>query len=181
MRSLVLWITGLPGSGKSTIADAVKQRHPGFVVLRMDDLRKVVTPRPTYSEEERDLVYRSLVFSAKLLAGLGRDVIIDATGNRRQWRDLCRAEIPGCAEVYLRCSLGVCEEREQKRTDRRSAPGHIYEKGKAGWPVPGVTVAYEEPLSPELTIDTETTGVQEAADLIDDLLTAMRPSVTRNE
>jgi len=46
MSGMAVWITGLPGSGKSTIADALKESHPDFVVLRMDDLRKTVTPEP---------------------------------------------------------------------------------------------------------------------------------------
>ncbi|HDY70131.1 MAG TPA: adenylyl-sulfate kinase, partial [Nitrospirae bacterium] len=47
--SCVVWITGLPGSGKSSIAEALKGRHPGFVILRMDEMRKIVTPEPTYN------------------------------------------------------------------------------------------------------------------------------------
>ena len=170
MCGIALWITGLPGSGKSTIAEAVKQKHPDFVILRMDDLRKVVTPKPTYSEEERDMVYRSLVYFARTLSDLGHDVIIDATGNLRKWRDLARDLIPLFIEVYLKCSLDECGKREEQRIETHGAPTAIYQKGKEGWPVPGVTVPYEEPLSPEITIDTEQMQVEHAAACILDFL-----------
>ncbi len=166
MSSLVIWITGLPGSGKSTIADAVKQRHDGLIILRMDDLRKIVTPQPTYTDSERDIVYRSLVYLTKTLSELGHEVIIDATGNRRQWRELARQLIPSFAEVYLRCPLELCRQREAERTEKHGAPTGIYQKGSAGWPVPGITVPYEEPLNPELVIDAEKVSAADAAGVI---------------
>lgn len=170
MQGKVLWITGLPGSGKSTVADAVKQRCPDFIILRMDELRKIVTPVPSYSDDEREMVYRCLVYLAKTLSELGHDVIIDATGNLRKWRDLAREMIPSFAEVYLTCSLETCAEREKQRKDTHGAPRAIYEKGTAGWPVPGVNVPYEEPLNPDVTIDTEEFSAAEAADAISRIL-----------
>lgn len=169
---LVVWITGLPGSGKSTVAEGVKMRVPGIVILRMDELRKTVTPEPSYSDEERDLVYRALVYTAKTLADLGHNVIIDATGNLRKWRDLARQLIPRYAEVYLICRLETCAGRERTRRDTHSAPKDIYQKGAAGWPVPGLQAPYEEPLAPELAIDTEATPVEESVRLIGDLIAA---------
>jgi len=166
MSGMVLWITGLPGSGKSTVADAVKQKHSDFIILRMDDLRKIVTPQPTYSETEREMAYRSLIYTAKILSQLGHDVLIDATGNLRQWRDLARETIPLFAEVYLECSLETCSQREEQRTETHGAPRGIYRKGLAGWPVPGVNAPYEEPLHPEVVIDAEKITAAEAAELI---------------
>ncbi|MBI5640158.1 MAG: adenylyl-sulfate kinase [Nitrospirae bacterium] len=162
-----IWITGLPGSGKSTVADALNELHPEFVILRMDDLRKVVTPEPSYSEAERDLVYRSIVYLAKRLSELGHHVIIDATGNLRRWRDLARKLIPEYIEVYLKCSLDVCSKREMARVDTHAAPRDIYKKGAEGWPVPGVHVPYEEPVNPEIVIDADQTSIKDAAGIID--------------
>ncbi|UCD35441.1 MAG: adenylyl-sulfate kinase [Nitrospiraceae bacterium] len=168
--STVIWITGLPGSGKSTVALALKKRAPRSVIIRMDDLRKIVTPEPTYSADEREYVYRALVYTAKTVAEQDLDVIIDATGNRRSWRRLARDLIPRFVEVYLKCPLALCAEREKRRIDRHSAPGGIYEKGEAGWPVPGVNVPYEEPENPEVIIDTEKTSPVEAAECIHALI-----------
>jgi adenylylsulfate kinase len=174
MAGIALWITGLPGSGKSTVSDAVKQKHSDFVILRMDELRKVATPAPTYSQTERDILYRCLVFMAKTLTELGHDVIIDATGNMRKWRELARKLIPRYVEVYLKCSVAVCMEREKRRFDTHAAPEDIYEKGKKGWPVPGMAAPYEEPLNPELTVDTETVSVEDAVKLVQKAIDKVR-------
>ena len=161
MSGIAIWITGLPGSGKSTVADEIKKLHPEFILLRMDELRKVVTPEPTYSDSEREMVYRALVYLAVKLTEAGHDVIIDATGNLRKWRDLARQLIPRFAEVYLKCPVKICMEREKDRVNKRGAPRDIYKKGAAGSPVPGVAVPYEEPLNPEILIDTDKASVNE--------------------
>ncbi|NWF52533.1 MAG: adenylyl-sulfate kinase [Nitrospirae bacterium] len=166
MSGVAIWITGLPGSGKSTIADALKKANPNFIILRMDELRKVVTPEPTYSDSERDIVYRALVYTAKKLTDLDHNVIIDATGNLRRWRDLARNLIPRYIEIYLRCPLEKCIEREKKRIDRHSAPEDIYKKGAQGWPVPGIVAPYEEPLNPEIIINTDKTSIEESIAII---------------
>ena len=162
----VVWITGLPGSGKSTIAFAVKQQIPDAVLLQSDKLREFVTPDPKYTGDEREYVYKALVYTAKTVHELGHNVIIDATANWRLWRDLARKIIPHYFEVYLKCSIEVCKEREGGRKDSHGAPGGIYKKGEKGAPVPGVNVPYEEPLNPELIIDTEKISPEEAAEKI---------------
>ncbi len=179
MSAPVIWITGLPGSGKSAVADEVVKSSPGCVLLRMDEMRKVVTPEPTYSSEERDHLYRALVYFAKRLSELGHTVIIDATGNLRVWRDLARSLIPAYREVYLRCSLEVCMRRERERTETREAPRGVYRKGSEGWPVPGVAAPYQEPVNAEVTIDTDAVTVEEAGAIVRKMLVEVqdtRPS-----
>ncbi|HBR22526.1 MAG TPA: adenylyl-sulfate kinase [Nitrospiraceae bacterium] len=174
MKGLALWITGLPGSGKSTLADAIKKSYPPFIILRMDAFRKVVTPVPAYSDFERDIVYRSLVYLAKIMTGQGHNVIIDATGNLRRWRTLARRLIPKYAEIYLKCPLEVAMKRERKRAYTHKAPRGIYKKGAKGWPVPGMTVPYEEPKKPELTIETDRLSVNESITIIKKQIDKMR-------
>jgi adenylylsulfate kinase len=128
MSGLVIWITGLPGSGKSTLADAIKESFPAFVTLRMDEFRKIVTPEPVYSELERDIVYRAIVYAAKILSDLGHCVVIDATGNMKRWRELARQLIPDFMEIYLKCPLSLCAERESSRSYSYGAPRDDYEK-----------------------------------------------------
>ncbi len=170
MNAIALWITGLPGSGKSTVAEEIKRLHPDFVILRMDELRKIVTPEPTYSDEERDIVYRCIVYAAWTLVQHGRSVVIDATGNLRKWRDLARRLIRRYGEVYLKCPIELCAQRERQRADTHGAPKDIYEKGAAGWPVPGVSAPYEEPVSPELSIDVNKTSVSDSVQMIEDVI-----------
>jgi adenylylsulfate kinase len=166
MRPAVLWLTGLPGSGKSTISEALRGCIKGSVILRVDEIRQHLTPNPTYSEHEREMVYRALVYTALKLYEMGHVVIIDATANRRRWRDYARSVIDNFVEVYIQCDLEVCIYREHQRPQRHGAPAEIYKKAKEGYPVPGVNVPYEEPLSPEIVINTERVTPDEALKLI---------------
>jgi adenylylsulfate kinase len=167
MRGFAIWITGIPGSGKSTFADGLKKTCPDLLILRMDELRKTVTPNPTYSETERDIVYRALVYIALKMTERGYNVIIDATGNLRKWRELARRLLPRFAEVYLKCPVDLCVRREQQRVETREAPKDIYRKGASGWPVPGMSAPYEEPLAPEVVIDTEKTSLKDGITAIE--------------
>jgi adenylylsulfate kinase len=163
-----IWITGLPGSGKTTVAREVADRLKGekLKTLQLDEIRTIVTPRPTYSEQERDIVYAFLAYTAKLLTECGVNVIIDATANRRRYRDLARQLIPRFIEVYLRCSLETCVQREAHRV-AEFTPKMIYERSRApDAAVPGVNVPYETTKNPELTLDSERVAPAEAADII---------------
>lgn len=164
----VAWLTGLPGSGKSSVAREAARRLDAIGVrvrvLELDEIRRVVTPRPTYMAEERELLYRALAYMALLLYNEGVSVIVDATAHRRRFRDLARALIPAFAEIYLRTSLDRCRARAG---DRRGgfAPQDVYgQAGRKGSTVPGVDEMYEAPLHPELELDTEELPVAEAAD-----------------
>ncbi|MBI5676654.1 MAG: adenylyl-sulfate kinase [Nitrospirae bacterium] len=162
----VIWITGLPGSGKSTIALALEKRVTDAVILQSDEIRKYMTPEPDYSDSERDHVYRAVVFTAMTLYKLGHNVIIDATGNRSSWRELARKSIPHFYEIYLKCSLEICAGRERDRIETHGAPKNIYEKGGEGAPVPGINVPFELPESPEIIINTEEESPADAAERI---------------
>lgn len=167
-----IWITGLPGSGKSTIARALNKKllEKGVraQILSTDSLREVITPAPKYTEEERDVVYGAIVYVAKLLTQNGVNVIIDATANRRRYRDRARAVLGRYAEVYLSCPLEICMEREGGRIDTLKAPRNIYEKAFRGesQTVPGIGVPYEEPINPELVVDTDRLKPDECVDEI---------------
>ncbi|MEM3479829.1 MAG: adenylyl-sulfate kinase, partial [Candidatus Bathyarchaeia archaeon] len=134
-----------------------------------DALRRVITPNPKYTEEERDIVYGALVYIAKILTENGVNVIIDATGNRRRYRDNARRQIPSFMEAYLRCPLEVCIERESKRkADAYGAPREVYAKAFKGESktVPGLGAPYEEPLDPEVTVDSDKISPEECAEKI---------------
>ncbi len=171
------WITGLPGSGKSVIAQALlrrlEQQGISAQLVSVDMLRKVVTPKPTYSEEERDMVYASIVFVSKLLTQNGVNTIIDATANRQRYRDHARKQIPRFIEAYVRCPLELCIEREAKRGKTFMAPRDIYKKAFTGksTTVPGIGAPYEQPQNPEVTVDSNKQSPEECAEKIYKTLT----------
>lgn len=166
------WITGLPGSGKSIITEALSEilKNDGikFDILRVDELRRIVTPNPTYSEEEREMVYAALTYTALTLNRNGINVLVDATGNRRMYREKARHLISDFMEVYVRCPIEVCIEREKLRRESRGAPRGIYDKAFKGISktVPGLGVPYEEPLNPEVTVDSSKLKPLESAKII---------------
>ncbi len=106
-----VWFTGLPGSGKTTVARATEkalaERGIRARVLELDEIRRVLTPEPKYTEEERAIVYAGLAYMAKLLTDEGVNVIIDATGNLRRYRDKAYVLIGNFGEVYISCPLEI--------------------------------------------------------------------------
>lgn len=164
-----VWVTGLPGSGKSVVSEnlvrLLEQKGIHAQLLSSDALRKVLTPKPTYTLEERDVVYATLTYIAELLTRNGVNVVIDATGNLRRYREKARALISKFMEAYLECPLEVCIERESKRVETRHAPKQIYAKaleGKAST-VPGLGQPYEPPANPEITINAAAHTPEQAA------------------
>ncbi|MEM2840097.1 MAG: adenylyl-sulfate kinase [Candidatus Bathyarchaeia archaeon] len=161
VKGWAIWITGLPGSGKSIVAHklwkVLSKMGVDSQIISSDALRRFLTPKPTYSEEEREIVYRAIAYIAKTLTDNGVNVIIDATGNRRRYRAMCRRMIDKFFEVYLRCPLEVCIRREMARKERFYAPRDIYGKAMRGMSttVPGFGVPYEPPRRPEVLIESD--------------------------
>jgi len=164
-----VWITGLPGSGKSTIAEMLAEQLKSVNVptqtLSIDMIRQYATPRPKYTEEERTTVYGALVFCAKMLTHNSVNVIIDATANRRRFREKGRQVIQKFIEVYVKCPIDICMQREAKRSDTHLAPSQIYKRAREGIAktVPGLGVPYEEPVNPEVEVDTSKHTPEECA------------------
>ncbi len=132
-------------------------------ILQLDEIRRVLTPSPKYTDEERDIVYASLAYMAKLLTECGVNVFIDATANRRKYRDAARKIIPQFAEAFIRCPLEICMEREARRKAVFSPKGIYKKSAQTGATVPGINVPYEEPLMPEIVIDSDKMNPDESA------------------
>jgi adenylylsulfate kinase len=148
-RAFAVWITGLPASGKSSVAAALKAqlaaRGIDAVVLESDVLRQIFTVHPRYDEAERDVFYRQISYVGELLVKHGVPVIFDATANRRQYRDRARHEIPRFIEVYVDSPLGTCMARDPKGIYRQAREG-------ASDSVPGLEAKYEPPRAPEVIV-----------------------------
>jgi adenylylsulfate kinase len=149
MPAFAVWITGLPASGKSTITRALvcalARRGIDVAVLESDSLRSVLTPHPSYSDEERDTFYRSMVYIGSLLVTHNIPVIFDATANRRAYRNAARSSIERFVEVYVDCPLELCVTRD---------PKGIYRKAQSGdaVTVPGLQASYELAEHPDVVV-----------------------------
>lgn len=149
-KGWAIWITGLPASGKTTVAkllrEKLREEEIKVQVLESDELRKILTPDPTYGSQERSIFYNSIVYIGTLLTDNGVNVIFDAVANRRKWREKARKNIKQFVEVYVDTPLAVCMERDPKGIYEKA------EKGKAST-VPGLQAGYERPENPEVVVD----------------------------
>ena len=163
--SFAVWLTGFSGSGKTAIAKALLKELRGrgisAAVLESDVLRTQFTPFPTYEDKERDEFYRTLADLGTWLVSRGKPVIIDATANRRAYRDRARQAIARFAEVYVSTPLEVCAARDTKG---------LYQS-KDVRTLPGVQAPYEPPVAPELVISgasgTPADGAREVVALLE--------------
>jgi adenylylsulfate kinase len=167
MSASVLWITGRPAAGKSTLAqmlvEELKRRKLRATVVDSDEMRAVVTPNPRYSLEERELVYRALAYLAARLAREGIVAVVAATSHAAEYRRWARELCPHWFLVYARCPLKVAEARD---------PKGLYKQARGDrTTLPGVGVPYEEPTDADAIIDTDVpvTAVQARA-LVDAFL-----------
>jgi|HigsolmetaAR202D_1030399.scaffolds.fasta_scaffold18136_2 adenylyl-sulfate kinase len=163
-----IWFTGLPGSGKTTLARAVQQslqEHDiSTVLLDSDEIRRLLHADKGYSSEDRNRFYQDLADLAMWLVRAGAHVLIAATANLRCYRQNARAQIaPRFAEVWVRCSIEVCRARDPKGLYKRAEAGQIQ-----GFP--GVDAPYEEPEAPEVIVDTDRQSLRETVKTVIDTL-----------
>lgn len=144
---VVVWFTGLPSSGKSTLASAVARAVSNAVVLDGDEVRQWLVPTPGYEASERDAFYDTLANTAAGLARRGHVVLVAATAHRRSARDRARQRAPRFIEVFVDTPAGVCAARDTKGLYARRQPA-----------LPGLDVAYEPPLAPEVVVRPEDTA-----------------------
>ena len=145
---IVVWITGLPSSGKSTFARKLAERlgpaGAPACTLDGDEVRAAVAPALGYGADGRAAFYEMLAGLGALLATQGLVVLIPATANRRVFRDRARELAPAFIEIWVDTPLEECARRDSKGLFARAASGDVKH-------VPGSGVDYEPPLAPELT------------------------------
>ena len=172
-QAATIWLTGLSGSGKSAIAMELEQRlieagHACFV-LDGDNIRHGLNRDLGFSPSDRKENIRRIAEVAKLFNDAGLFVITAFISPYREDRDAAR-EIIGSArfvEVYLSASVDVCERRDPKGLYAKARAGQIAE-------FTGVSAPYEPPLTPELTIDTGASGLDESVATLFDFLSDRR-------
>ena len=163
-QGATLWFTGLSGSGKSTIARLVeaelRERDVRVEVLDGDVVRTNLSKGLGFSKEDRDTNIRRIAFVASLLSRNGVVAITAAISPYREIRDEAR-ELMGdrFVEIFVKASVEECARRDVKGLYEKAFRGEIKE-------FTGVSDPYEEPLSPELVIDTESESPEESADRV---------------
>jgi adenylyl-sulfate kinase len=170
-RGFTIWLTGLSGAGKSTLSEALaprlRARGVAVEVLDGDVVRTHLSQGLGFSKEDRDTNIRRIGFVAQLLSRNGVGVITAAISPYRAVRDEVRAQIPNFIEVYVRCSLTELTRRDVKGLYARALRGEIEH-------FTGVSDPYEEPLAPDVTIDSEHETVDDGVARIVALLEARR-------
>lgn len=154
-----IWFTGLSGAGKSTLAEAIQKRlqqHGHNVeILDGDIVRTHLSKGLSFSREDRDTNIKRIAFVCGLLTRNGVVCISAAISPYRRAREWARQEIGRFVEIYVKCSLDVCRERDVKGLYKLVDEGKIKN-------FTGVDDPYEEPENPELIIETDKETLDES-------------------
>lgn len=168
-RGVVLWFTGLPSSGKSTIANEVAyqlhQMKKFSYVLDGDNIRHGLNKDLGFSPEDREENIRRISEVGALFADSGAIAITAFVSPYRKDRDFCR-ELAGkgrFVEILVKASLDSCEKRDPKGMYEKARKGEIKE-------FTGISAPYEEPLQPEIVLDTDTMSIEEETARVIDYL-----------
>jgi adenylyl-sulfate kinase len=167
-QGFTLWLTGLPRSGKSTVAGLVAGRLRSVGVqsvelLDGDIIREGLCRDLGFSRADRTENIRRISFVSKLLTRNGVAVIVAAISPYREDRELAREEIQSFVEVWCKASIDACAERDYKG---------LYEKARRGeiTNLTGVNDPYEEPEDADLVLDTENEAPEQSAERVMDVL-----------
>lgn len=164
-KGIVVWFTGLSSSGKSTIARAVEERlfelgHTSYV-LDGDNIRHGLNKNLGFSPEDREENIRRIGEVAKLFADGGLIAMTAFISPYRKDRDQARALLTEgeFIEVFVKVSLDMAEKRDPKGLYKKARAGEIPE-------FTGISAPYEEPLNPEIVIDTDTLDIDQSRDAV---------------
>jgi adenylylsulfate kinase len=170
-KGATIWLTGLSGSGKSTIAvelehALIENKHQAFI-LDGDNIRHGLNKNLGFSPEDRTENIRRIGEVAKLFTEANIITVAAFVSPYREDRDNVRKLLGDgeFIEIYVKCSLEVCEERDTKGLYKKARAGEVKD-------FTGISAPYEEPLNPELTIDSSKLSIEESTRTILDYLEA---------
>ncbi|HEY4681032.1 MAG TPA: adenylyl-sulfate kinase [Nitrosarchaeum sp.] len=165
MKPFILWMTGLPCSGKTTIVRELQKDIPNLAMLDGDELREWFSPKD-FSKAGRDEHNKRVAHLAKLLLKHGVPSAVSLVSPYKENRDSAREIINSgdqFAECYVKCSVEKCEQRDVKGMYAKAKRGEI--KGFTGIDDP-----YEAPQNPDLLIDTEHESLTDSAKKVKEFL-----------
>jgi adenylylsulfate kinase len=160
-RGIVVWLCGLSGSGKSTIANAAErvlhQQGRFTTILDGDNIRTGLNSNLGFTDQDRLENIRRITEVARVFVSQGVITFVSAITPRGELRDLARGLLgEDLFEVYVKASYATCEQRDVKGLYAKAARGEIQHfTGKDG--------SFEPPQNPDLVLDTETTTIEDAA------------------
>jgi len=164
-KGVVLWFTGLSGSGKSTIANSVAYELHKMgklaYVLDGDNIRHGLNKNLGFSPEDRDENIRRICEVSKLFADAGLITCTAFISPYKKMRNFCR-EIIGSKrffEIYCKAKLITCEKRDPKGLYKKVRDGKVKE-------FTGISAPYEEPENPDIIIDTDKYDIKESVEII---------------
>ena len=158
----VLWFTGLPSSGKTTLADDVSKKltKNGFKVERLDgDRVRNIFPNTGFSKEERNLHIQRVGSLASILEKNGTVVVASFISPYAETRDFVRTLCQSFIEIFMATPLEECEKRDNKGLYKKARKGEIKY-------FTGIDDPYEVPTNPEMIIDTTNESVEKSAEKI---------------
>lgn len=164
-KSAVLWFTGLSGSGKSTVSVELEKQlaELGVHTYRLDgdNVRHGLNNNLGFSPEDRTENIRRIGEVSKLMVDAGLVTLTAFISPYREDRDNVRSllEEDEFIEVYVKCSVEACEDRDPKGLYKKARAGEI--KGFTGIDAP-----YEEPVNPEVTVETDKQSLEESVQVI---------------
>ncbi len=166
-KGFTVWFTGVPASGKTTIAMEVELRlkERGIKVenLDSDEVRANISPNLGYTLEARDENTKRLAFLSNILCRNGVCTLVAAVSSLRSFRDRARGMIDNFVEVWVRCPLEECQRRDPKGLYARAERGDVND-------IAGLHQPYQEPANADVILDTLGTTPQECAiEVIDKL------------
>ncbi len=162
-KGVIIWFTGLSGAGKSTIAEALekvlKERGRKVEIMDGDVVRTNLSKGLGFSKDDRDINIRRIGFVCDLLARNGVIAIAAAISPYREIRDENRANTQNFLEVYVECSIEELTRRDVKGLYEKALKGEIKN-------FTGISDPYEEPLNPEVTLNSETQNEEESLGIL---------------
>ena len=163
MNGFTVWFTGLPSSGKSTLAkvlrDEIEKKNRHVEILDGDEVRLRLSKGLGFSKEDRDENIRRISYVAKIITRCGAVAVTCAISPYRSIRQEARQEIQDFIEVFVDCDLDECVKRDVKGLYKKALSGEIKN-------FTGISDPYEKPDNPEITVNTSSETIEQSLKII---------------